>query len=65
MLIVLLLLMLVLGFYPSRFINLARGAGIEPQTSAADRRDLKVVVSSSNQSSRRLGAVGNPGAGPQ
>ena len=33
MLIVLLLLMLVLGFYPSRFINLARGAGIEPQTS--------------------------------
>jgi len=42
MLIVLLLLMLALGFYPSPFIKLAQAAGIEPQALAtpltADRR---------------------------
>ena len=42
MLIVLLVLMLVLGVYPSPFVKLAQGAGIEPQTSTptltADRR---------------------------
>jgi NADH-quinone oxidoreductase subunit N len=42
MLIVLLLLMLALGVYPSPFIKLAQGAGIEPQPSTppltADRR---------------------------
>jgi NADH-quinone oxidoreductase subunit N len=34
MVIVLLLLMLALGFYPSPFIKLARAAGVEPQALA-------------------------------